>query len=157
MAEAEGARRGTSFSIRHTGNVAERIAEVKQSIKELRSQHDQTHQLFEELAQIPVDETAVKTFTQLFLPSPADHGEFCSDRVAANVARARGTFQRIYAESVTTEDLPENGYRLLQSATEYLDHVREFRSPESKMGRSLLRPEAHKTRAVNLIRDLVDA
>jgi Domain of unknown function (DUF932) len=77
--------------------------------------------------------------------------------VANNVARARGTFDRLYHESKTTESIRGNAYGLLQSATEYLDHVRRFRNSDSLMGRTLLRPEPFKARALDLIEDVVGA
>lgn len=153
-ADAEGARSGARFVFRHTGNVAERIEQAKAALGNLRKEADETRRMFEALAQTPVNDEQVKTFTQLFLPSPADRGEFCSDRVAANVEKARTTFGRLYDESLTTEGIRGSAFGLLQASTEYLDHVRTFRTSDSYVGRTLLRPEALKGRALALIGEI---
>lgn len=155
-ADAEGARTGQRIVFRHTGNVQERINEAKEGLAALRTAHQEALELFTALAQTPVSDDQVKSFTQLFLPSPRDHGEFCTDRVQANVDRARGTFARLYDESVTVAGLQPSAYRLLMASTEYLDHVRAFRTRDSYVGRTLLRPEALKTRALGLISDVTD-
>lgn len=87
--------------------------------------------------------------------NPAEHGEFVSERVEANIAKARHAFERIYSESMTTETIRGTAYGLLQSATEYLDHVRVARSRDTYMGRTLLRAEPMKERAVKLVREAV--
>lgn len=155
-ADAQGARSGNRIVFRHTGNVAERIQEAKEGLAALRTAHKEALELFTALAQTPVSDDQVKSFTQLFLPSPRDHGEFCTDRVQDNVDRARGTFARLYESSMTMEGITGNAYGLLMASTEYLDHVRGYRNPDSYVGRTLLKPEALKTRALGLISDVTD-
>jgi phage/plasmid-like protein (TIGR03299 family) len=155
-ADAQGARTGHRVVFRHTGNVQERIQQAKEGLAALRTSHQEALELFTALAQTPVSDYEVKTFTQLFLPSPRDHGEFCSDRVQGNVDKARGAFTRLYYESETTEGARGSAYGLLMSATEYLDHVRTSRSVDSYVGRTILRPEALKTRALGLIGEVTD-
>lgn len=154
LAQDQAKAHGQRVVIRHTGGVAERLEAARGAIKELRAAAGEYSDAMTELAQAPVDETQIATFTQLFLPSPADVGEFCSDRVAANVAAARGAFRKVHDESLTTEGIRGTGYGLFQSATEYLDHVRVARSSESRLNRSLLRPCAFKDRALSLAREV---
>jgi hypothetical protein len=45
----------------------------------------------------------------------------------------------------------------VQAAGEYLDHVRRARSWETRLGRTLIRPEPLKAKALNLVRDLTAA
>ena len=45
-------------------------------------------------------------------------------------------------------------YGLMQAAGEYLDHVRTARSWETRLNRTLIRPEPLKHRALSLIREL---
>lgn len=153
--QAELAR--TQFKFKHIGNVEERVAEAKTMLAQLRETSDRQRELFEALARVPVNAEEVKTFTELFLPSPADHGDFVSDRVAANIAQARGAFGRLYNESVTTEGVRGSAYGLLQASTEYLDHVRRHRTTETLVGRQVLRPEPLKARALDLIEEVVGA
>lgn len=156
-ADDQGERTGTRYVFRHTGNVQERIAAAKDALANLRTESAKTRALFEELAQVPVNADQVKTFTELFLPSPRDVGEQCSDRVAENVAQARGTFTRLYEQSLTTDGIRGNAYGLLQASTEYLDHIRGFRNRDSYVGRTILKPEALKVKALGLIREVVAA
>ena len=45
-------------------------------------------------------------------------------------------------------------YGLVQAAGEYLDHVRVARSWETRLNRTLIRPEPLKHRALTLIRQI---
>jgi len=78
-----------------------------------------------------------------------------SDRVRANIAEARRRFDFIYGESPTTEKIRGTGYGLLMAATEYLDHVRDYNSRDTYLGRTLLRREPMKARALATIRRVV--
>lgn len=153
-ASAQGDRSGAQYVFRHQGNVAERITAAKEALGGLRADATLYQEMMVELAKAPVDDSAVATFTQLFLPSPADHGEFVSDRVAANITKARATFRRLHDESLTTETIKGSAYGLFMAATEYLDHVRVTRSTDTYMGRTLLRAEPLKVRAHTLAREV---
>lgn len=156
-ADWQGQRYNTRFVLRHTGDVQARIAEAKGAFDTLRAESAKTQQLFTELAQVPVNADQVKTFTELFLPSPRDTGELCSDRVQNNVMEARGHFTRLYDQSVTTDGIRGTAYGLLQASTEYLDHLRGFRTRESYVGRTILSPERLKLSALAKIREVVKA
>jgi hypothetical protein len=45
-----------------------------------------------------------------------------------------------------------SAYGLVQAAGEYLDHARSYRTQDSYLGRTLLRPEPLKAKAVALAR-----
>ena len=79
------------------------------------------------------------------------HG-LVTDRVARNVEEARQALRLIF-ESKTTEQVADTGYGLVQAAGEYLDHVRTARSWETRLNRTLIRPEPLKHRALSLIRE----
>jgi len=76
-----------------------------------------------------------------------------TDRVARNVEEARQAL-RMILESKTTEQVAHTAYGLVQAAGEYLDHVRTARSWETRLNRTLIRPEPLKHRALSLIREL---
>jgi phage/plasmid-like protein (TIGR03299 family) len=156
-ASEQGERTGQQFTFRHTGNVAERIDEAKKALAGLREESKATRAMFEALAQQPVNEQEIQSFVELFLPSPRDVGELCTDRVHQNVTTARNTFTRLYESSLTTEGIRGSAFGLLQTSTEYLDHVRGYRSKDTLMGRTLLRPEPLKAHALDLIEDVVGA
>lgn len=154
-ADAEGARSGARHVFRHTGDVQQRIAEAKQQLGNLRASNARNVELFTELAKQPVNADQVRTFTELFLPSPRDTGELCSDRVHANVVAARGLFTRNYETSPTMEGIAGNAYGLFMGATEYLDHIRKSMSKDSHLGRTILSPQRVKGAALNLVREVV--
>jgi hypothetical protein len=79
-----------------------------------------------------------------------------TDRVARNVEEARQALRLIF-ESKTTEQVAGTAYGLMQAAGEYLDHVRNARSWETRLNRTLIRPEPLKHRALSLIREVVSA
>jgi len=70
-----------------------------------------------------------------------------------NVEEARKALHAILA-SPTTEGIANTGYGLVQAAGEYLDHVRRARSWESRLGRTLIRPEPLKAKALTLVRQI---
>lgn len=154
-ASAEGKRTGREFSFRHVGDVMGRVEDAKAALAGLREETDEYVALAAELTDIKIDDEMVGRYLTDFLPDPGENGEQASDRVRGNVARARSMFKAIYNDSVTVEALKGNGFGLLQASTEYLDHVREYRSTDSYLGRSILRAEPAKAKAVQLIRGLV--
>src|SRR5205823_5385556 len=64
---------------------------------------------------------------------------------------------RMIFESKTTEQVADTGYGLVQAAGEYLDHVRTARSWETRLNRTLIRPEPLKHRALSLVREVISA
>jgi phage/plasmid-like protein (TIGR03299 family) len=155
MASAEGERTGRQFVFRHVGDVAARIEEAKETIAGLRTETDEYRQLAADLMQLNVTDDHLSAFVSEFLPDPAENGEVVSDRVRENVSKARAMFRSIYLDSVTTEGVRGTGFGLLQSSTEYLDHARAYRSPDSYLGRSILRSEPAKAAALQIIRRVV--
>jgi hypothetical protein len=79
-----------------------------------------------------------------------------TDRVVRNVEDARKALRAILA-SPSTEQIADTGYGLVQAAGEYLDHARRSRSWETKLGRTLMRPEPLKAKALTLVRQLTNA
>jgi phage/plasmid-like protein (TIGR03299 family) len=153
-AAAQGDRTGAQYVFKHVGDISQHIEDAKDALKQVREDSKATRALFEELAKVPVNDDQVKTFTQLFLPSPADKGDFVSERVAGNIAKARAKFIHLHDEAITTDGIRGTAYGLLQASTEYLDHVRGFRSNDTYMGRTLLKPEKLKAEALALIGEI---
>lgn len=154
MASAEGERTGRQFTFRHVGDVRERIEEAKAAIAGLRTEAHEYVELAKELTELNANDKAVSAFLSEFLPSPREQGEVVSDRVHENVERARSLFRHIYTESVTTEAVRGTAWGLVQTATEYLDHARAYRSPDSYLGRSILRAEPAKAVALRVAREV---
>lgn len=148
-----GDRSGRQFVFRHSGKVADRIEEAKDAIAGLRQESEEWRTLAAELYALPVREDQVKSFTWSFIPEPP--ADVISPRVRDNIDRARETFHKLYMESPTTEAHRGTGLGLVDASVEYLDHVRGYRNSDTYLGRTLLRPEPLKAKAVNLVRELV--
>lgn len=147
-----GDRSGHQFIFRHTAGVKDRIEEAKQTMAGIRDDFKAWETLAVELYGCPVDEVSLNHFVEDFISMPPPGS--CSDRVVENVNKARLTFKSIYLDSVSTEGHRGTGLGLVDAAVEYLDHVRGYRSTDSYMGRTLMRPEPLKQRAVSLVRGL---
>jgi phage/plasmid-like protein (TIGR03299 family) len=149
-ASLDGDRTGRQFTFRHTRKVADRIADAKAAVAGLRTESRQWLDLARELSLVPVGERQFNHFLSEFIPAPA--GDIVSQRVRDNIDRARAIFRSLYLDSPTTEGVRGSAYGLVQAAGEYLDHVRGYRSHDSYLGRTLLRPEPLKAKAVAITR-----
>lgn len=154
-AQMQGERSGRQYTFRHTGSIMERIDEAKIALDGLRSATDEWVEMANDLATLNVTDRQVEIFTQEFIPLPV--GEIVSDRVKANVDKARSLFKSMYLDSVTCAGHRGTALGLVDASVEYLDHVRGFRNRDTYLGRTLLRPEPLKAKAVALARSVVVA
>lgn len=71
----------------------------------------------------------------------------------------QATFRALYEGSPTMDGARVRGtaYGLVQAAGEYLDHLRPYRTPDTYLARTMLRPESIKGGVVKLVRELVAA
>jgi phage/plasmid-like protein (TIGR03299 family) len=150
MALAEGERHGEQVVFRHTGDVEAKIEEAQASIIDLRDEMKHYQELAAVMMKVKVTDRDMEKYLAEFLPSPAEHGEQISDRVAANIEGARNAFRHIYSDSITCETVKGTAWGVVQASTEYLDHVRAFRSQDTYLGRSILKPEPVKAKALGI-------
>jgi phage/plasmid-like protein (TIGR03299 family) len=153
-AELEGERTGATFSFIHRSSWKTRIEEARKAVTGARAEMHRYTELATELLGIPVTPRQRELFITEFIPMPPQG--LVTDRVARNVDEARQALRMIF-ESKTTEQVAHTAYGLVQAAGEYLDHVRAARSWETRLNRTLIRPEPLKHRALSLIRDVVAA
>ncbi len=153
-AELEGDRTGTTFSFIHKGNWRSRIEEAREAVTGVRREMREYVALARELLDIRITPQHRERFVTEFIPMPPEG--LVTDRVASNVEEARKAVRAILA-SETTAGVADTAYGLVQAAGEYLDHVRRARSWETKLGRTLIRPEPLKAKALTLVREMVQA
>lgn len=151
-AQMQGKRTGRQFTFRHTGKVMDRINEAKNALAGLRDETEDWRKLAEELASLNADDVAVQLFVQDFIPEPA--ADIVSSRVRTNIDQARSLFKGLYLDSVTTEGHRGTALGLVDTAVEYLDHVRGFHNRDTYLGRTILRAEPLKAKAVKLAREV---
>ena len=131
-----------------------RIEEARQAVTGARTEMRRYTELAHELLGIRITPRQRELFVTEFIPMPPQG--LITDRVAHNVEEARQALRLIF-ESKTTEQVAGTAYGLMQAAGEYLDHVRGARSWETRLNRTLIRPEPLKHRALSLIREVVSA
>jgi phage/plasmid-like protein (TIGR03299 family) len=153
-AELEGERTGATFSFIHRSSWKTRIEEARKAVTGARAEMHRYQELARELLGITITPKQRELFITEFIPMPP--AGLVTDRVARNVDEARQALRMIF-ESTTTEQVAHTAYGLVQAAGEYLDHVRAARSWETRLNRTLIRPEPLKHRALSLIRDVVAA
>lgn len=146
---------GTSVVLRHTKNVQDRIGAAKKAAKDMRSGAAEWMEMSEALLGIKTDDEFILNFITEFIPAPPS--AVISDRVAKNIEEARdAVWQCLYSKTVN-EEIRGTGYALVQAAGEYLDHLRGYRNKETYLGRTMLKPEPLKARAVKLVKELAGA
>ena len=150
-AELEGERTGTTFSFIHKSSWRNRIEEARQAVTGARREMRRYQELASELLGIRITPRERELFVTEFIPIPPEG--LVTDRVARNVEEARKALRLLF-ESQTTEQIAGTAYGLVQAAGEYLDHVRTARSWETKLNRTLMRPEPLKHRALALVREI---
>jgi hypothetical protein len=111
-------------------------------------------ELATELLAIPITPKQRELFVTEFIPTPPQG--LVTDRVARNVDEARKALRLLF-DSPTNEQIAGTAYGLVQAAGEYLDHVRTARSWETRLNRTLIRPEPLKHRALTLVREVTSA
>jgi phage/plasmid-like protein (TIGR03299 family) len=167
MAEAEGKRLGTDFTIRHTQKWADRVEDAKKAIKGVRSDIASYREVMEELALQPVTRSDRELFAAALVldQKVASVPRFKADvargaysaRVQTNVENAKAAVLDLFAGPTIPEDHKLTAYGLHLAGVEYLDHVRKANNDATRVGRSLLRDEPAKARITPLIRDIVAA
>jgi phage/plasmid-like protein (TIGR03299 family) len=150
-AELEGERTGTTFSFIHKSSWRNRIEEARQAVTGARAEMRRYTELAAELLGISVTPQQRELFIRQFIPMPP--AGLVTDRVARNVEEARKALRLLF-DSATNQQIAGTGYGLVQAAGEYLDHVRTARSWETRLNRTLIRPEPLKHRALSLVREI---
>jgi phage/plasmid-like protein (TIGR03299 family) len=150
-AELEGERTGTTFSFVHKSGWRNRIDEARQAVTGARTEMTRYAELARELLGIPINPRQRELFVTQFIPMPPQG--LITDRVARNVEEARNAVRLLF-HSTTNEQIAGTAYGLVQAAGEYLDHVRRAHSWETRLNRTLIRPEPLKHRALALVREI---
>jgi len=147
FAELEGERTGATYTFLHRGNWRDHADEARQAIRGVRSEIKDYVEYMEHLTGVSISQAQEELFITEFVPS----SPLVTDRVARNVEQAREAVRGILAsETVEGAGIRYTAAGLVQAAGEYLDHARDARSWETKIKRSLIRPEPLKARAAKL-------
>jgi phage/plasmid-like protein (TIGR03299 family) len=154
--EAVAVKAGTDFTFRHSAKVTDRIETALQIIQGTREQAGKFQELANELAELSITDDQREEFITTFIPAPAST-VVLSDRVLDNLNEARSQLRGIFDSPTIPEVHRNTGYGLLQAGTEWLDHLRGYRSSDTYLKRTLLREEPFKAKLIPLIRELANA
>ena len=146
---SDSSKSGLYYDFRHKGGVQDRIAEAKQAIAGVREDRDAWIRLANELLGVRVTDQSYAAFVAEFLPEPPPG--IATDRVRENVAEARRTFNQLY-NGVQNAAVNGSALALVNTAVEYLDHARGYRNSDTYLGRTILKPEPLKAKAVSIAR-----
>ena len=138
---------GLYYDFRHKGGVQERIDEAKQAIAGVTKDRDEWVALANQLLGIRVSDQSYYAFIAEFLPEPPPG--IASDRVRQNVAHARAVFRGFYEGEQNYANYG-TALGLVNTAVEYLDHARGYRNSDTYLGRTILKPEPLKAKAVKI-------
>lgn len=168
--EAEGARLGTDFSIRHTKNWRSRVEDARKAMQGVRSDLERYTEEMEALAAVEVSASQRETFTlamaHLAAKNPIEASKTfeqewtqgqVTDRVRLNVTDAQQLVRSCFNSNTIPEAHRFTAYGLHLAGIEYLDHLRDARSSETRVARSLLRDEPAKKKMRAVIRELTTA
>jgi hypothetical protein len=151
----EARRNNTDFTFAHTKNVMARIEEAKMALAGLRIHHQEFVDLAEELAKTKFTAAKMEDFVHGFIPMPL--GADISDRVVDNIETARAAIRSIIAGPTVPEAHKSTAYGCWLAGVEYLDHVRNYQSLETKFRRSIMRNEPAKAKMHKLIKEVAAA
>jgi phage/plasmid-like protein (TIGR03299 family) len=140
----DGKRNG--FTIKHTSNWEERVAEVRHNMIIARGESSKWLKFAGELAAWKATEDDREKWLKKLLPVSDD----MTDKTAENMLGSRDSIREILV-SKTTEHIADTGYGLLMASTEWNDHGRDFRDNDSYVTRQLLHKEPLKARSAKIL------
>jgi len=167
MASAEATGLGTDFTIRHTKNWRERVAEAKNVVRGMRDNFAEYRQAMEAYAAMPVSNFQRELFCEALVldQSLKSVAKFKADaargaytkRVLNNVESAREGVLALFDGPTIPEAHKLTAYGLRLAGVEHFDHLRKYQSQDTYVGRQLLRTEPAKVRLAKLIEEVVAA
>lgn len=137
------------FSIAHTSNWNERVEQAAALIRGARRDGQAWAAIANRLALAPIGPQDRERFLGHFLPTATD----MTDRQVHTVTESRDAVRMLFG-STTNVHNAGNAYGLVTTATEWVDHIRAFRTEDSLVARQLVRKEPLKARAVRIACDV---
>ena len=139
----------TSFTVRHTENWDERVAEIRDQLAVADRANQEYFTMSEELSLKKVTNAHRERYLERFLPIGSD----MSDRQKQNRQNEREQI-RVILGSPTCVGIDKTAYGLLQASGEWCDHFRAYRKTDTYVTRNLVTWEPMKARAMRLTKDL---
>ena len=141
--------RTTGFTIRHSANWEERVAEVRSQMVAARGEGKKWEEFAEQLALWKAGPRQTDTYLKRIFPVSDDNGERKNQNQMENRTKVR-----MILESDTCKEIAGTGYGLLMATTEWSDHYRGTLTGETYAARQLLRVEEPKAKAARVLRQM---
>lgn len=145
-------REGVTFAFRHTQSIRDRVDDARKVLLEAQDEAESWAKYASEHLMVPIEDAQFKEFLELYVPMPPTGA--ISDRVENNVLSTRGAIAGFY-HSASCASVAGTVYGALQATTEYLDHGRAYRTPDTYLSRTMLKPEPAKAKALSLLKEVV--
>ena len=158
--EAEGRRFGTDFTIRHTKNWKDRVEDAKKLMAGVREDIEVYREFAEELATIEVTAEQRDLFVSTIIgdrDGVVSKSASVSERVKSNIETERAKVNAAFMGVTIPEAHKLTGYGLHLAGVEYFDHLRNSRSEDAYVKRTLLADNPAKANLTKTIRELVAA
>lgn len=152
MYGADGAE--LDVTIKHIGDVRERIAKAKQAISLARTAQAVYIEQANLLAAMPVSDAQIETFISTVIPLPDIAAPLITERVRNNVDKARDQLRSLFDSRTIPSAIRNTAYGLVEAGVEYFDHVRRALSSDTYFSRNVLRLEPAKARLVETAREI---
>ncbi len=110
------------YTIRHTVNSGDRIADAKKALRLNVEYLDEVKTVSEALIKQKMSIAEIIKATKVLIPSQAE-----DDNKAVKAEAARDLIVGLYRNSPNLDGVPESAYRWIQAVAEYADHVRVYR------------------------------
>lgn len=137
MSDLEARARGTEFTFRHTQSVTERVEEARQALRGWRESIEEWQAMQKFLIDERVSDDGVLEFLERFFPEP--EADVISERTRNNIIYARNQYRAVLGSS-TCEGIEDTKAGLVAAAVEYSEHIRRAHSAETRLNRTLLKP-----------------
>ena len=166
--EAEGRKRGTDFTFRHTKNVKARIDDAREAVKGTRKAFNVYREAMIALMDVRVTPQQRDLFVSTIIGDvewekgkvvglPISMRADSSSRVKTNLENERTKILSLFMGPTIPEAHKLTGYGLFLAGGEYFDHLRAYRSKDSYVKRTLLTDNPAKASLSRTIREVAAA
>ncbi|MCA1807331.1 MAG: DUF932 domain-containing protein [Actinobacteria bacterium] len=140
-----------TYAFRHTSTIRDRIEDARKALLQAQDDTEKWALYASEHLMQPISDNQMEEFLALYVPMPPEGA--ISDRVEANVLNVRGAIKKFY-HSPSCASVAGTVYGALQATTEYLDHGRAYRTADTYLSRTMLKPEPAKAKALSLLQEV---
>lgn len=112
-----------SWSMIHTGNIADKLDEARDTLFMAEQYMDSLGKEFERLRQQKVTDKQVKEFIGQLLPVDKD----ATPTQSKNIIRLREDMERRYYDAPDLKDVGNNAYRFVNAVSDFATHARPLR------------------------------